>query len=155
MLLAAAACGGGGGDDGGGGGSSATGGASATSRAGGSGSGSNGGGDGSFTGTAEITYNGTTETFRLEPCVSGTDTSIQGAGENEDRSRYITIEVDGGAGSVAVGDIDSQRSIDVDAKTENLKVSDDGSFTATGEAVVDNASTPFELRGSCTTLNWK
>jgi hypothetical protein len=110
---------------------------------------------GSFTGSATLRFAGRTETFTLEPCVSATAQSIQGAGRTADGKWSVHLQVDGGTGEVTMSDVTDQMSVVLDGKAQTLTVSDDGSFTGSGTAVFDRAETPFELNGTCNTLNWR
>jgi hypothetical protein len=154
MVLSAAACGGGGSKT-----TSAAGGdapsTSTSSSASGADAGGAGASGGSFTGSATLRFAGRTETFTLEPCVSATEQSIQGAGRTADGKWSLSLEVDGGTGEVTMSDVTDQMSVVLDGKAETLTVSDDGSFTGSGTAVFDLAETPFELSGTCNTLNWR
>lgn len=154
MVLSAAACGGGGSKT-----TSAAGGdassPSTSSSASGADVGGAGSSGGSFTGSAALRFAGRTETFTLEPCVSATAQSIQGAGKTADGKWSLSLEVDGGTGEVSMSDVTDQMSVVLDGKAQTLTVSDDGSFTGSGTAVFDHAETPFELSGTCNTLNWR
>ncbi len=52
-------------------------------------------------------------------------------------------------------DVTDQMSVVLNGKAQTLTVSDDGSFTGSGTAVFDLVETPFELNGTCNTLNWR
>lgn len=128
---------------------------SETTMAAGSGDGQDSGGSGSFTGTATLVVDGSeTYEFTLEPCVSGTERSIQGAGTSKDGTWKINLDVADGAGEVDLvngGDM----TVEIDGKTEDLQVSEDGSFTASGSGSDYTKERTFELTGTCGQLNWR
>jgi hypothetical protein len=109
----------------------------------------------SMTGTAKLVVDGSeTYEFTLEPCVSGTDRSIQGAGASEDGAWKIKLDVADGSGEVDVvngGDM----TVEIDGETDDLKVSKDGTFTASGSGTDYTKERTFELTGTCGQLNWR
>jgi hypothetical protein len=120
-----------------------------------SGDGQSSGASGSMTGTAKLVVDGSeTYEFTLEPCVSGTDRSIQGAGASEDGAWKIKLDVADGSGEVDVvngGDM----TVEIDGETDDLKVSKDGTFTASGSGTDYTKERTFELTGTCGQLNWR
>lgn len=105
-----------------------------------------------FGGRATITFNGQTESFELANCVSGTATSLQGSGRNATYS--LSIDVRDGSGEVRLSRLPGM-AVWLDGDAENLSVSEDGSFRATGPAVIEFAGHTFELSGTCELLNWR
>jgi hypothetical protein len=128
---------------------------SETTMASDSGSGQNSGASGSMTGTAKLVVDGSeTYEFTLEPCVSGTDRSVQGAGTSKDGSWKIKLDVADGSGEVDLVKAEDM-TVEIDGKTDDLKVSKDGSFTASGSGSDYTKERAFELTGTCGQLNWR
>ncbi|MCX7620384.1 MAG: hypothetical protein N2037_06010 [Acidimicrobiales bacterium] len=111
--------------------------------------------DGSFAGSATLSFGGRTETFRIEPCVSSTARSIQGAGKTADGRWSLLLQVNDGSGEVSVSDATDNMAVVFDGKAEELTVSASGSFRGSGTGVFENAQSQFELTGTCGTLTWR
>lgn len=102
-------------------------------------------------GQASITFAGSTESFDLVNCVSGSTTSVQGSGKNATYS--FLVDIQDSSGVVTLSNT-SDMSVYLDGKPTAVNISADGTFTVSGTYVADGQSDKFNLTGTCGMVNW-
>lgn len=105
----------------------------------------------SSAGQVTITFATSEQSFELANCVSGSSSSVQGSGSNDEYS--LMIDVQDGAGPITLSTV-SDMIVFLDGTASEVQVSSDGTFTITGQQTSEGAAGPFTVTGTCGMVIW-
>jgi hypothetical protein len=102
-------------------------------------------------GQVELTYAGSAQAFELDNCVSGTSSSVQGSGRNDDYA--FLVDVQDGSGQVSLSNA-TDMTVFLDGAVSQVQVAADGSFTVDGTYTSEGRQGTFSAKGNCGMVNW-